>query len=351
MIDTPETAKPIQTFRRTVSHREAVEAFKQLKRLRQKQNSATAPLPSGKITRFSFGTRMEHLVLMLSVIVLAVTGLAQTFNTTSLGQQVLHLAGGLDTAQSLHHLFGLVLVALLVYHIWNVLDGMFVRLQSSRVFFDASDWQHFFESIRLILGRSKKIPLYDRYNSDEKFMYWVTAVAVVMLSITGLIMRFPTWATLIVPGQLYSYALVLHRWPALSLAFVVVLLHTYQVLLRKRNLSIFNGEVTIEEMEIEHPVELAYLQHAAALVQATRWPQTIVFSLEERFAQKQWWEDLQDEDDDDEDDEDDEEDEISGTDPESIVAVETPIAGNEESSLPAVDETLEAPIPMSGESD
>lgn len=273
MSETPEPTRPTLTFQRTVSRREAGRAFKRL-----------ASFQQGQVVRFGLGARLEHLLLLVTVAGLAVTGFVQTFITTDLARQILLALGGLEAVQGYHHLFGLVLIALGIYHGLNVLDSLFVRRESGTLLPGASDFQQILANLKLNLGLSKKLPLYDRYSFDEKFIYWVSVIAVGVMAVTGLVLWFPVYVTQILPGSFYPYATVFHRWQAVFLVAVVLLLHIYQVLLRTLNFSIFTGKLSLQEMEIEHPVELAYLKQAAAVAHAKNWPQTIRFSVEERLA-------------------------------------------------------------------
>ncbi len=283
MTEVQIPAAEYKTYRRTVSHREAVEAFKRLKTRKSTQTDGQDTLPA-RVVRFSFIARLEHFILVISTVILAVTGLAQTYDNTDIARKFLLWAGGLEIVQNYHHLFGWVLVILAVYHTWDAIDAKFVRYQHSRVGLEGSDFSHFIQNLKLLFGFSKKLPLYDRYSFDEKFTYWVTAITVGVLCITGLIMRYPTLVTSILPGSVYPYSVVFHRWPALGLVLVSVVLHLYQVLLRKVNFSMFSGSMSLEEMQLDHPVELAYLVKAAGLVQEKKWPQVVTFTVEERLA-------------------------------------------------------------------
>lgn len=268
MPEIPESTPQVKIFNRPVTQREAVEAFKRLKPVREDQP---------ELIRFSLGPRIEHFTLLIAFIMLAVTGLAQTFDNVTLGQQFLLFWGGLETVQRIHRLFALVLLGLSVYHLLNILDSYFVRRQVSKLLPEKSDLEHLVQFLTL-----NKLPLFERYSFDEKFVYWVTVVAVSVLSITGLGLWFPTWVTLVLPGSYFQYAVAIHRWQAIFAVTVVLTLHTYQVFLRKRNLSIFTGRMSIEDMQEDHPVELAQLEKLADLAQSGILPKVVEFSVEER---------------------------------------------------------------------
>jgi cytochrome b subunit of formate dehydrogenase len=272
MSKASESMPQTKSFNRPVSKREAVDAFKRLE-----------PMRGGRpeLIRFTLWPRIEHLILMITFGVLALTGLLQTFDNLVPVRQFLLLLGGLEAVQQIHHLFGLILCGLAVFHTLNILDGFFVRRETGKLLPEKSDFGHFIQYLT-----SNKLPLFERYSFDEKFVYWATFIGVGVLSITGLSMWFPTWITVVLPGSFFPYAVVIHRWQAIFAVVVIALLHTYQVLLRKKNISIFTGRMSIDDMREDHPVELAYLEKLANLVQAGGLPKSIEFTVEEHSPKK-----------------------------------------------------------------
>jgi len=272
MSKTPELTPTSRFFNRPVSKREAVDALKRM-----------GPVQNGRqeLIRFTLWQRLEHLILMITFSVLAVTGLSQTFDNLASVRQLELLLGGLEGVQQIHHLFGLILCGLAIFHALNILDSFFVRQEPGKMLPQKSDFEHFLQYFTL-----KKLPLFERYSFDEKFVYWVTLIAVGVLSVTGLSMWFPAWVTIVLPGSFFPYAVVIHRWQTIFVVIVILVLHIYQVLLRKKNFSIFTGRISIEDMLEDHPVELAYLEKLSALVQTGSLPKTIEFTVEERSPKK-----------------------------------------------------------------
>ena len=56
--------------------------------------------------------------------------------------------------------------------------------------------------------------------------------------------------------------------------------HFYHSVIKTLNLSIFTGNMSIEQMKEEHPLELAYLEQAAAAIHNKLWPVLIEIPLE-----------------------------------------------------------------------
>ncbi|MDO8472571.1 MAG: DUF4405 domain-containing protein, partial [Dehalococcoidia bacterium] len=64
-----------------------------------------------RFVRFGVLSRLEHLALMVSFIMLSVTGLAEKFYQTSAGSWLIAHLGGLDQTRNLHHIFAYVMIA------------------------------------------------------------------------------------------------------------------------------------------------------------------------------------------------------------------------------------------------
>lgn len=227
---------------------------------------------SESVKRFSLFARTQHVVLLATVIILGITGLSQTFSDIPLVLTFIQLMGGITRLQFVHHIFSAVLGALIVLHLFSVLESHFVKLRPGNMLFDRSDLKNIAKMIGIMVGTNHKLPRFDRYKTDEKFMYWVTAFSVLVSLATGLFMLFPVQATFVLPGSVFPFFISIHRWQAILLAVVVVFLHTYQVLRKKDQVNIWTGAITVEEMRTEHPVELEWLERIARLDDSISYP-------------------------------------------------------------------------------
>lgn len=265
---------PIHIYRRSVSRRDALDARKRLRSLEK---------GAGSVLRFSWMRRFEHVVLMVTFMALALTGLLRAFDEYEIAQRLLILLGGPEQARSWHYTFALPLGALAILHLVGLAERTLIKRQPAHMLPGVTDLRQAINVLKLNLGLTRRLPLYDRYTFEEKFVYWVTVLSVLTLGLTGVVMWFPGLVSQVLPGIVYPYAVLLHRWVAIFATAVLLLAHTYQVLLRKRNGSIFTGVMTAGEMEEAHPVELEYLKQAARLADSKTWPQQVEFSLEERY--------------------------------------------------------------------
>jgi mono/diheme cytochrome c family protein len=84
--------------------------------------------------------------------------------------------------------------------------------------------------------------------------------------ITGFMMWNPIATTRFLPGEFIPAAKTAHGGEATLAVLAIILWHLYNVLMRTRNKSMFNGYLSEEEMLAEHPLELADIKAGRATV-------------------------------------------------------------------------------------
>ena len=252
------------TIKRFIYYRDAVNAVKRLR---------IAEDGTPYIVRFSLGQRLEHLVLILSFTTLAITGLSQSFYMNPVGNFILTSLGGIESARLVHHLAAILFIIQSFYHVAVFLDEIFVHRQISRMFPAWSDVTDAIQMIKFNLGLAKRHPLFDRYNFEEKAEYWALVWGTIAMGLTGLVQWFPAKLTSIFPaGWIIPVSRALHRWEAILAVLAILTWHFYHSIIKTLNLSIFSGNMSVEQMEEEHPLELAYLRQSAAAIRSKLWP-------------------------------------------------------------------------------
>ena len=77
--------------------------------------------------RFRRPDRAEHIVLLSSFTILAITGLVQKFAEAGLSQAVIAALGGIETTRTIHHFAAVVLMLEAIFHLGTVSYKVFVR--------------------------------------------------------------------------------------------------------------------------------------------------------------------------------------------------------------------------------
>jgi cytochrome b subunit of formate dehydrogenase len=271
MADSREVKTPV-LMKQVIYYRDAVEAVKRLR---------TASDGSRYVVRFSLGRRIEHFILILSVTTLAVTGLAQSYYDTLAGEFILALFGGIEASRLVHRFAAFVFGAQSLYHIAMFIDNAFVHRRPGKMFFTWKDVKDFFQMIKFNLGVAAHRPRFDRYSFESKVEYWAFAVSMILLGVTGIVQWFPAQVTEFLPvGWIIPVGRSIHRFQAILVVLSLLTWHFYHHVIKKLNLSIFNGKMTIDEMKEEHPLELTYLEHASAAIQNKLWPIVIEIPFE-----------------------------------------------------------------------
>ena len=231
-------------------------------------------LPDGTLLflRFTVSQQLQHWVLLLSSVILAVTGLAQKFSEATWSIFLTNLLGGLDVIQVIHHVFSTALIALAVYHLISAAYDRFVNTRSWTLLIGSEDWRNAAQLLRYDLGRAAGRPRFGRYSIEEKATYWFTFITVLVMIVTGLVLWFPMRATEFLPGTVVPLARMIHGWQAIMGVAFVLIVHLYQTVIRVRNASIFTGFLSEKQMQREHPVEyeatMAQLQPPATAAEA-----------------------------------------------------------------------------------
>lgn len=210
--------------------------------------------------RFTLSQRIEHFVLLVSFSLLGITGLAQKYATTSGGEAVLSLLGGIEMSRLIHRASAVVLMAVSIYHIVAVLYRVIVLRSPLNMLPTPLDFKHLFQDVMYYLGRRAHKANYGRYNYAEKAEYLAVVWGTLIMAITGFMMWNPIGTTRFLPGEFIPAAKAAHSGEALLAVLAIILWHFYHVHIRHFNKSMFTGKMTEEEMKEEHPGELAILK-------------------------------------------------------------------------------------------
>ena len=240
-------------------------------------------------TRFSRSQRMEHFILLVSMIGLAVTGLAQRYADLALAKTIISLLGGIEGARVIHRFMAILLVLESIYHGGVLSYKVFVEgaritmVPTLRDLRDARDW------VLYNLGLKKQHPHLPRYNFGEKAEYLAVVWGILLMGLTGFMMWNPIATAKILPGLVIPAARAAHSAEAVLAVLSILTWHMYNVHVRRFNRSMFTGKMSREVMQEEHAEELEAIEQgddkivipAAILAKRKRrfWPYAAVMTV------------------------------------------------------------------------
>jgi cytochrome b subunit of formate dehydrogenase len=216
--------------------------------------------------RFKVSDRVQHAVMVVSFLVLTVTGLPQKFiylNNRYL-DDLIDLMGGLETVRVVHRWAATVLMVVTVYHLLAAAHRVLVRRVSLSMLPRYQDVVDGLQAVRYNLGLAKERPRTDRYTWEEKVEYWSLVWGTIVMIATGFMLWNPVATARFLPGEWIPAAQVVHGGEALLAILAVLVWHFYSVHLKHFNKSMFIGRLTEHEMEHEHPLELERIRAGKA---------------------------------------------------------------------------------------
>ena len=234
-------------------------------------NSTALPLREVKkartirtFLRFSVYQRWEHLIIIVCILALLLTGLPQKYRTSAWSQQLLSTPDQVFMVRNIHHIAAILLTLLVIVHIGNAIYLISRRRLTGDMLPSLQDLRDAFLMGQFLLFLTKRKPKFGKYNFEQKFTYWFLFFSIVIMVVTGFILWFPILFTRVLPGGIIPAAKLAHSTEAVVTLIFIVIWHVYHVHIERLNLSIFTGWINEEDMREFHPLEYERLTGESA---------------------------------------------------------------------------------------
>ncbi len=208
------------------------------------------------IIRMSLGQRWQHFLLLSSFIILAVTG----FALKSPDSWIAILLGSNETFRRWsHRIAGIVMIVLGIYHVLYVLFTREGRQLVKDFFPVKKDISDLAGSAKFLTGLAEEKPKIARFGYAEKMEYWAVVWGTIIMGITGLVIWFKMEVTQFLPRWAVDVATTIHYYEAILACLAIIVWHFYHVIfdpdVYPLNLASFDGKVSEQWMEEEHPLD------------------------------------------------------------------------------------------------
>jgi cytochrome b subunit of formate dehydrogenase len=124
------------------------------------------------------------------------------------------------------------------------------------------DWYDLKATIKWFFGAGRR-PRYGRWTYWEKFDYFAVFWGVAVIGLTGLMLWFPEFFTLFLPGWIINVATIIHSDEALLATGFIFTIHFFNTHFRPDKFPmdpvIFTGRVPVEELLEDRPEEYEQL--------------------------------------------------------------------------------------------
>jgi formate dehydrogenase gamma subunit len=198
----------------------------------------------------------QHTFLMISFIILVISGFALRFSESWISSFFFGWERGFELRGVIHRVAAVVLMITVSWHL------VFLVTKRGRVFWNDmwpkfADFRQFLQSIRYNLGRGKTQPRFGRFSYIEKAEYWALVWGTIIMIITGLLLWFDNYVISIFPKGVLDVSLVIHYWEAWLATLAVLVWHLYSTVFNPHvypmNPSWLTGSMPDEMYTHEHP--------------------------------------------------------------------------------------------------
>ena len=251
--------------------------------------STPASAPMTHYRRFELTDRLLHGFLMFSFLGLAFTGMPLLFSYEPWAASLARVFGGFYAAGLIQRFCAMVMIAVFVIHLGRIGRRLFIGKDLGILWGPESmvpQPRDFFELIahlRWFVGLGPR-PSFEHFTYWEKFDYWAVFWGMAIIGVSGLVLWFPEWFALLLPGWLFNIAMLVHGEEALLAVGFIFTIHFFNSHLRPEKFPmdsvIFTGRVTVREMLEERQDEYSRLAKLGridelASAAAPRWVYTL----------------------------------------------------------------------------
>lgn len=217
------------------------------------------------IERFSVFQRFTHLLVILSFLTLALTGMALKFAMEPWAQALAFFGGGFVVLGALHRFCAIItffyffLTMIMLVTEWkdskkSLLGFLFAP---EGLMPNLNDLKEIGGTLKWFFGGPK--PYYGRWTYWEKFDFFAVFWGIAVIGGSGLALWFPEEFAYFLPGWGLNVATIIHSDEALLASGFIFTIHFYNTHLRPEKFPldtvIFVGKITLDEFKHERPRE------------------------------------------------------------------------------------------------
>ncbi len=223
-----------------------IDLRREIKKVRQKP----------QMTRMNLNEVWQHYLLMISFIVLVLTGFSLRFSEAYWVQLLFGWEGGFELRGIIHRIAAVIMMISTVWHL------LYLFTPRGRQFFkdmipNRTDWNNVIHLVRYNIGLKDDKPRFGRFMYVEKIEYWALIWGTIVMIVTGLMLWLDNLAILWVPKGFLDVMLVIHYYEAWLATLAILIWHMYSTIFNPgiypMNPAWIDGKMPVEMYKHEHP--------------------------------------------------------------------------------------------------
>lgn len=215
-----------------------------------------AQLRKPQVVRMSRLAVLQHTLLMVTFVVLVVTGFALRYSELDIFRFLFGWDGGFNSRGIIHRVAAVAFILTSIWHLFHLFSAegrSFIRGMAPGM----RDVREFIEAMMFNLGKRGRSPRFGRFSFVEKAEYWALIWGTVIMVLTGLALWFRNEAVATFSREFVAVSRVIHLYEAWLATLAILVWHFYAVILKPGvypgNPSWWNGRMPAEMYEEEHP--------------------------------------------------------------------------------------------------
>lgn len=223
--------------------------------------------PLGDLPRYSIHIVTQHMITIITFVILAATGLPLHFSHVFWAPSVISLFGGPDSARIIHRAAACLMVFGGVYHLATIILGILIKTRTGK--FDIKktqiprlkDLHDLMHDLKYFMGREPYRPKMEKFMYKQKLHYLAILWGNFVLITAGSMLLFPETASKILPAPslFQNLARLMHADEAIMAVIIIVFWHWFNVHLAPGRFPLqwtfITGKITREHQIEEHFME------------------------------------------------------------------------------------------------
>lgn len=213
-----------------------------------------------QVVRMTAGDIAQHTLLLISFVVLVLTGFALRFSDSWWADSLFGKTGLISERSLIHRTAGVVLILTALMHI-VYLSGKKGKEFIKQIFPRISDVNELISMLSYNLGFKKEKPELGRFSYVEKFEYWALIWGVIIMAVTGVILWFDNTFIQLFSPVVLEVVRVIHYYEAWLATLAILIWHLYAVIFNPgvypMNPSWITGKMPKDQYQHEHPGDLS----------------------------------------------------------------------------------------------
>jgi cytochrome b subunit of formate dehydrogenase len=227
-----------------------LDLYRQIRKLMERRPQVIRMMP---------GEVWQHTFLMVSFIVLVISGFALRFSDSWIAGFFFGWEGGFGLRGTVHRVAATVFALTVAWHVVYLFTGRGRRFAADMM--PAwEDFAFFWDRILHNLGRAAHPSSIQRFSYVEKAEYWALVWGTAVMIVTGIVLWFDNWFIHYLPKGVLDVALVVHYWEAWLATLAIAVWHLYSTVFNPHvypmNPSWITGTMPEDMYRHEHPGHL-----------------------------------------------------------------------------------------------